>query len=163
MNDKTLIRAASAGDISLLSEIIRVSFRDVAERFNLTIDNCPKHPSNYTDEWIEKDLARGVTFYILENGSTPAGCVALEKASDDLCYLERLAVLPGHRRKGIGKKLVDHVFFQASAQGAKRISIGVIADDAQLKQWYKKIGFAEGETKKYEHLPFDVMFMTYIL
>jgi len=43
------------------------------------------------------------------------------------------------------------------------VSIGIIANDTQLKQWYKKIGFAEGETRKYEHLPFDVMFMTYIL
>lgn len=161
MNGKMHVRTANADDISMLAEMIRLSFRDVAKRFNLTLENCPKHPSNCTNEWIEGDFARGVTFYVLEDGGTPAGCVALEKASGDLCYLERLAVLPEHRHKGAGKALVDHVFSQASALGAKQISIGIIADDAPLKQWYKKIGFVEGETRKYEHLPFDVMFMTY--
>ena len=157
------IRTANADDISLLSSIIRAAFRDVAERFNLTPENCPKHPSNCADEWIERDLARGVTFYILEDGGTPAGCVALEKAGDDVCYLERLAVLPEHRRKGVGKALVDHVFSQARDLGAKRTGIGIIAEDAQLKRWYRKIGFVEGETRKFEHLPFLVMFMTYDL
>jgi ribosomal protein S18 acetylase RimI-like enzyme len=160
MNDEMRIRAANADDIPMLSEIIRASFRDVAERFNLTPENCPKHPSNCTNDWVARDLDRGVTFYVLEDGGAPAGCVALEKASDDLCYLERLAVLPERSRKGIGKALVDHVFSQASTLGARKISIGIIADDAQLKQWYEKIGFAEAGTREYDHLPFRVMFMT---
>jgi len=157
----TNIRAANTTDIPLLSDLICTSFRDVAERFNLTLENCPKHPSNCTDEWVKRDLARGVTFYILEDGDKPVGCVALEKASDDLCYLERLAVLPEHRQKGFGKTLVDHVFSQSKALGAKKVSIGIIANDDRLKRWYQKIGFDEGETKEYEHLPFSIMFMTH--
>ena len=44
------IRKASSGDSSMLSGIIRESFCDVAERFGLTSENCPKHPSNCTQE-----------------------------------------------------------------------------------------------------------------
>ena len=159
----THIRTANAADIPLLVDLMRGSFRDVAERFSLTPENCPKHPSNCTDEWVERDFARGVIYYILEDGGTLAGCVALEKASDSLCYLERLAVLPDHRREGHGKALVEHVFSQAKELGAGQISIGIIANNTPLMQWYQKIGFAESETRRYEHLPFLVMFMTYRL
>ncbi len=155
------IRKADSGEISALSGLIRDAFRDVAETFGLTRENCPKNPSNLTDEWIENDLDRGVIYYILENDGISAGCVALEKAGPDLCYLERLAVLPANRRNGFGKALVDHVFAQARSLGAKKISIGIIADDTDLKRWYRKLGFVELETQAFEHLPFLVTFMSY--
>jgi N-acetylglutamate synthase-like GNAT family acetyltransferase len=157
------IRKGSSKDISLLSELIRLSYRDVADRFKLTPANCPKHPSNYTDEWVENDFRRGVSYYILEHEGIAAGCVAIEKANADLCYLERLAVLPHEREKGLGRQLVKHVFHKARKLGTKNISIGIIARQTELKQWYQKIGFIEGETKKFSHLPFRVTFMTYEL
>lgn len=164
MTAKTIsIREADAGEAPLLSGLIRDSFRDVAERFSLTPENCPKHPSNCDLEWIENDFARGVTYYILEHSGTPVGCVALEKASSDICYLERLAVLEENRRQGFGRALVDHVFVEAKALGTKQIGIGIIAADTELKLWYQKIGFTEEETKEFEHLPFLVTFMTYEL
>ena len=144
----TYIRAAGSDDIPVLSGLIRVSFRDVAERFALTFENCPKHPSNCTDEWIENDFARGVAYYILESGGTPVGCVALEKANPDLCYLERLGVLPQSRRKGFGKELVDHVFSEARALGARKVSIGIISGDTELKLWYQRIGFVEKDDRR---------------
>ena len=155
------IREANSTDMSLVSGLIRESFRDVARRFGLTLENCPKHPSNCTDEWIENDFARGVTYYILETNRTEVGCVALEKANSDLCYLERLGVLPEARQNGFGRSLVDHVISQATLFRAKQISIGIIGDDTELKRWYQRIGFVEGETKEFEHLPFLVTFMTY--
>jgi len=157
------IRQADSGDITVLSSLIRDSFRTVAERFNLTPQNCPKHPSNCTDDWVQNDIARGVEYYILEHNGTPAGCAALEKAAPDLSYLERLAVLPEMRKKGFGKTLVDHVSDQAKASDAEKIGIGIISDDIELKEWYRKIGFVEGETKEFPHLPFMVTFMTYEL
>ena len=163
MTSEIRIRAADSNDISLLAGLVRECFQDVAERFGLTLENCPKHPSHCTDEWIEKDLARGVTYFILENDVMALGCVAIEKASSDICYLERLGVLPEARRNGYGRALVDHIISRANHIGAKQISIGIIADDTELMRWYLKIGFAEGGTKYFDHLPFLVLFMTYAL
>jgi N-acetylglutamate synthase-like GNAT family acetyltransferase len=103
------IRVCTQKDIGALVEIIRKSFQDVAERFDLTPENAPRHPSNCTEDWIQKDMERGVTYFVVENENLVAGCVALEQANPDVCYLERLAVLPGQRRRGFGKKLVTHV------------------------------------------------------
>ena len=152
---------ANSTDVSLVSGLIRESFGDVARRFGLTLENCPKHPSNCTDEWIENDFARGITYYILESNRKAVGCVALEKSNPDLCYLERLGVLQKARRNGFGRALVGHVISQATLCGAKQISIGIIGKDTELKRWYQRIGFVEGETKEFEHLPFLVTFMTY--
>jgi GNAT superfamily N-acetyltransferase len=157
------IKKAGPADVSLLTGLIRDSFRDVAERFGLTLENCPKHPSNYTGEWIKKDLARGVTYYILERDGEPVGCAAIEQASTDLCYLERLAVLPGERCNGFGRALVNNVLIKAATLGAQEVGIGIIAQHTELKEWYRKIGFVEDETKDYEHLPFRVTFMKYTL
>jgi GNAT superfamily N-acetyltransferase len=157
------IRKANSQDVSVLSGLIRDSFYDVAERFGITPENCPKHPSNCVDEWIEKDFGRGVNYYILEKNGLSEGCVALEKSSPDIFYLERLAVRPEVRGRGGGEKLVRHAFSEAKALGAKEISIGIIASDKELRDWYKKIGFLEEKTKKFKHLPFLVTFMRYEL
>ena len=160
---KAIIRKAGTNDVPVLSALIRNSFRDVAERFNLTPDNCPTHPSNCTDEWIDKDIHRGVAFYILEDKGLPLGCVALEQAEDDVCYLERLGVLPAERQRGFGTVLVEHVFTEAGTFDAKHVSIGIIAEDSALKRWYGKIGFIEQETRIFPHLPFNVTFLNYKL
>jgi N-acetylglutamate synthase-like GNAT family acetyltransferase len=154
------IRQAGPDDIPMLGALIRKAFTDVAERFGLTPANCPKHPSNYTSEWVAGDLDRGVTYFILSHDGKPVGCVGLEQAGPTQCYLERLAVLPSHRRRGFGRALVDHVLKRASHLGAAKVAIGIIAGDTVLKDWYAGIGFVEGPTKTFAHLPFEVLFMS---
>ena len=155
------IRIAGREDVPALAETIRISFRDVAERFRLTLENCPKHPSNCTADWIIRDMARGVSYFVLESDGLISGCVALERADPDLCYLERLAVLPANRRCGYGHALVERSLTEAGRLGAARVSIGIIAQHTELKHWYQKLGFVEGDTKEITHLPFKVMFMSY--
>jgi GNAT superfamily N-acetyltransferase len=85
----------------------------------------------------------------------------MEKPDGDMFYLERLAVLPEKRRNGTGRVLVEHVLAEAERGGANRVGIAIIADQTDLKNWYRKIGFVEGETKAFAHLPFRVTFLTY--
>ncbi len=155
-----IIRQASKGDIEVLISILRNSYRNVAERFELTKGNCPKFLGFCAKERAKSDFEKGIKYYILEQDHQPRGCVALEKASQDVCYLERLAVLPRHRRKGYGKMLVNHLFEQARKNGIQRVEIGMISKDRKLKNWYKKLGFVQTGTKKFDHLPFIVAFMS---
>ena len=157
------IRTADAADIDLLATLIKRSHADVAHKFNLTPENCPKHPSNCTAAWIENDLERGVRYYLADWHGETVGCVAFEQASPEMGYLERLSVLPENRRNGIGCRLVDRVFQEAAVLCVSQIGIGVIADFSELKKWYKKLDFREGETKTFTHLPFRVLLMSYRL
>ncbi|OHB61745.1 MAG: hypothetical protein A2Z38_11355 [Planctomycetes bacterium RBG_19FT_COMBO_48_8] len=154
-----MIKQANEADISILVTLIRSSFRDVAEKFKITAENCPKSPAFYTKERLEEDFKKGLRYFILEQDGQARGCVALEKASPDVCYLERLAVPPEYRRKGCGKILVNHIFDEARKTGVKRVEIGVISKNRKLKNWYKKFGFVQKGTKKFDHLPFTVAFM----
>ena len=153
------IRLATREEAPRLAGIIRAAFRDVAERFGLTAETAPTHPSFCTAAWIEKGLDKGVRYYLGEDGARAWGCVALERANPHLCYLERLAVLSEYRRTGLGKALVDHVVTEARALGARRVEIAIIADHRELRDWYLRLGFSAIKTVRFERLPFAVMFM----
>jgi N-acetylglutamate synthase-like GNAT family acetyltransferase len=154
------VRNCTRDDMGILAETIRESFKDVALRFGLTPENCPRHPSNCTRDWIDKDMERGVTYFVIEKENAVAGCVALERAKAGTYYLERLAVLPGERRRGLGQILVTHVLSEAVHSGASHVNIGIIEEQKELKRWYERLGFVEGESREFDHLPFRVTFMS---
>jgi N-acetylglutamate synthase-like GNAT family acetyltransferase len=157
------IRKGKESDIGIISDVIQKSYATVAQRYGLTLENCPKHPSNCTAEWIVNDMDRGVAYFVAESGKTVIGCIAIEKATDETCYLERLSVIPDERNQGVGLKLVTFFIDEAERLGYRKIGIGLIAKQHDLKLWYQRIGFAETGKKTFDHLPFDVAFMEYDL
>lgn len=158
-----MIKEATLNDREVLVKLIRDSFCDVARRFSLTKDNCPKHLSNCTSSWIESDISHGVQYYILYMDKNLIGCVAIEKPNADVCYLERLSVLPEMRGKHFGIRLVQHALECAALKGARKVSIGIIDEQTELKEWYRQLGFVEMRTKSFQHLPFTVCLMEYEL
>ena len=154
-----VIRQANKSDISILLTLLRDSFKEVAKRFDLTVKNCPKYVAFYTKERLASDFEKGMKYYILLQDNRPCGCIALEQASPDVCYLGRLAVLPRHRNKGYGKALVNHILDRAQEIGVKRVELGMISKERKLKNWYRKFGFVNKGTKKFDHFPFTVAFM----
>jgi GNAT superfamily N-acetyltransferase len=157
------ITDATEADAALLASLIRGAFADVAERFGLTPENAPNHPSNCTPEWIQSAFARGVRYYLLRGPQGAVGCVALEHAEAEVCYLGRLGVLPPFRGRGLGKALVDHVVEKARELDARRVELGIISAEAGLRKWYEKLGFSATDTVQFEHLPFEVTFMRKVL
>jgi len=140
-------------------EIIRSSFKTVRDKFNLTRDNCPTHPSfiTYDDLLILKN--KGLNFFGFFEKNLQIGFVATEKAGKDAYYIEKLAVLPDYRRRGHGKSLMLFAMDYVKKSDGRTISIGVINEDSLLKNWYMELGFKETTTKKFSHLPFTVCFM----
>lgn len=155
------IRETTPNDVATIAMLVSQSNRDVAQKFGLNAGNCPKHPSFYTTGWVESDLARGERYFILEDDSKPLACVAFETPCVGLAYLNRLSVLPQHRRHGLGARLVEHIIDLARAGAIQTISIGVIGEYTELRCWYEKLGFVTGETKRFPHLPFSVTYMAY--
>lgn len=157
--ERASVRMADAGDISTLAMLVSESNKDVALKFGLNAQNCPKHPSFCTEAWIESDLARGERYFILEEGGAAVGCVAYERPGPGRAYLNRLSVLPGHRKRGAGARLVRHIVEMAAADSVQSISIGVIGEHEELTRWYETLGFTRGEVKRFPHLPFSVQYM----
>ncbi|MFZ3046591.1 MAG: GNAT family N-acetyltransferase [Desulfatirhabdiaceae bacterium] len=106
-------------------------------------------------------MLRGVRYFILYSDENPIGCVGVEKSGTDICYLERLSVLPAMRGKYYGIRLVQHALGYAASKGAIRVGIGIIDEQTELKEWYRHIGFVETQTKSFPHLPFTVCLMEF--
>ena len=153
------VKKVDAEDASLLNFVIRQCFADVAKRFELTPENCPTHPSNSTIEKVKEQMAEGVEFFLKIDRGIPAGCVGLEKADEDTCYVVRLGVLPGRRKRGFGEELLEKAVSEAREMGVKTVSAAIIDQDVELKKWYEKRGFAETETRDFDRLPFRVAFL----
>jgi GNAT superfamily N-acetyltransferase len=151
---------ATEGDAETLAHIIRQAFTTVALWFGLTQENAPRHPSNCTSEWVREGFAKGIRYFLLTTPEGPAGCIALERSNDDVYYLERLAVLPGQQRRGLGEALVNSAVDRARELGAKRVELGMVAAQAELRRWYEKLGFKMRDIVQFEGAPFEVGFMT---
>lgn len=154
---------AGREDAARIALIVSRSNRDVAELFGINVENNPKHPSFYTEDWVISDMDRGEVYFLYVEDNQAFGCVAFEHPRPDTAYLNRLSVLPEHRHKGIGALLVKHIINQAHGKHIDKISLGIIAAHDVLKMWYLGLGFIEKETKQFSHLPFDVTFMHYEL
>jgi ribosomal protein S18 acetylase RimI-like enzyme len=154
-----LIREIHDNEIDASASVIGSSFMTVAKDFHITQENCPTNPAFITSEKMMESKNKGIKFFGLFRSDIQIGCVAIEKAKDDVFYMERLAVVPEHRHKGYGKELTDFVLKYAGSQGGKKVSIGIINENIELKNWYTKYGFTETSIKKYDHLPFTVCFM----
>jgi ribosomal protein S18 acetylase RimI-like enzyme len=141
------------------ARVVRDAFRTVALDFNLTRENSPTHPSFMTTGRLQEDRNKGVRFFGLFTGDRHIGFIAIERADAALYYVERLAVLPEYRHRGYGKKLMEFAFEYVRANGGKKVSIGIINEQAVLKNWYKELGFEEVSAREFAHLPFTVCFM----
>jgi diamine N-acetyltransferase len=153
------IRQATDANAELVATIISRSFVDVAIRFSLTRENCPKHPSKCIPGWVRQDQKRGVQYFIAEEDGAPSGCMALEAVSVELRDRQRLAVVPDRRGRGTGRALVEHAIAHAKATDGSRVSLSIIAKHVELRERYVRLGFRAGATKSFPHLPFAVLFM----
>lgn len=141
------------------ANVIRNSFITVADEFKITRENAPTNPAFLGSDSLIKMKEKGAEMFGAYADNICVGFVAVEKASDDIYYMERLAVMPEYRHNGYGGELVDFVFDFVKKSGGKKVSIGIINENKILKYWYIKHGFIETGIKAFNHLPFDVCFM----
>lgn len=154
------IKMATVDQVNEISKLISVSNKDVAEKFDINLDNNPKHPSFCNQDWVLSDFERGEEYFIYRVKGVALGCVAFENPRPGVAYLNRLSVLPEYRGQGVGEALVSYAVNYGEAKNIQRISIGIIAKHTKLKAWYIKLGFVGGTIKAFPHLPFDVQYMS---
>ncbi len=167
MFKKTVYKTSDPADITLpmiyevekheLNEcldVIHQSFRTVADQFNLTMENCPKHTSFIPLSFLETQMNWGWNMFALYAGKKIIGYVSLSKEKDNTFELHNLSVLPEYRHKGFGKQLLDFAKEKVLSLGGSTIKIGIIEESDVLKNWYISNGFVRTGTKKYDHLPF---------
>jgi predicted GNAT family N-acyltransferase len=63
----------------------------------------------------------------------------------------------------LGRALVERALADTRRSGASTVSLGIIAAQKELRDWYESIGFIVTETKAFPHLPFHVTLMAYTI
>lgn len=151
-----LTRLAGLNDAEAVAELVRAAFAEQARHFGLDRENCPSHPSLTDAAAIRRSLERGTRFLVIEQGDRLCGCIGVRQPREDACAVEKLAVHPERQGQGLGTLLLDEAVRVARTDGARWLTASTIDDNAALKTWYARRGFAFVDLAHYDHLPFAV-------
>lgn len=148
-------------DFARLAQLLNEAFATVAKEFGLTKENSPTNNAFITGDVLQSQLTENREFYCYEDKGELIGFIAIEQSSKepDTFYIEKMAVHPNYRHRGIGRLLMDFATERIAELDGKRISIGLINNNTVLKNWYQAQGFSKFDVKSFEHLPFDVCMM----
>jgi ribosomal-protein-alanine N-acetyltransferase len=95
------------------------------------------------DAWSEGVLADELTTVVIAEMDGDVVGYATSRVAADLADLTRIAVLPDHRRAGIGRSLVQRIKELAASGGANRMLLEVSAGNDAALNFYAAEGFVE--------------------
>lgn len=153
------IKTVAESDLPACIDVIHRSFATVAAEFGLNEQNCPTNGAFIPLTRLQNDYNKGDTMFGLYECGMLVGFMQLSKKDDGIYALEKLGVLPEHRHNGYGKKLIQFAARKVCEFDGNKISIGIIEQNTQLKNWYAANGFIHTGIKVFGHLPFTVRFM----
>jgi len=132
---------AVAGDVPQLVELLGILFTQEAEL------NPNPEKQRRALEIILAQPARA-RIYVARDGDAVVAMAALHFTTSTaeggkVAWFEDCIVRPEHRRKGIGKDLLEFVIAQARAEGALRVMLLTDGDNERAQALYRKAGFAD--------------------
>lgn len=137
-------------DIPTLVHIARVTFADTFNNNTAPDDMQEFLDTAYAPAQLTKELhTPGTTFWFVTVDGTPAGylklnidqAVTADVKADNALELERIYILPDHKRQGLGGKLFDHALHMAKEFHKPTIALGVWEHNEPAKSFYAKRGF----------------------
>lgn len=155
-----MIREAKQDDIPACVEVIRKSFKTVADEFGFTPENAPRFTAFATDEGrltYQMLVEKRPMFVYCDDGRILGYCSVLVR--DGECELSNLSVLPEYRHKGIGRQLVERAESETVRLGGDMMKLGIVEENKVLRAWYESLGFSHSGTEKFDFFPFTCGYM----
>ncbi|MEO1258817.1 MAG: GNAT family N-acetyltransferase [Bacteroidota bacterium] len=146
-----VIKQVKISEWALLLKISKETFSATFGHLN-TKENFDKYMAeNLTEACVKKELANTDStfyFYYLENKL--AGYTKLnenkaqtETGLENAIEVERFYLYKAFQGKGLGRKMMEHVFQIARKKNRSRIWLGVWEKNKSAIKFYEKLGFAE--------------------
>jgi [ribosomal protein S18]-alanine N-acetyltransferase len=115
--------------------------------------------SVFADPWSSNDFAEcvstGVLFLVADERGAVVGYVVARSARDEGEILN-LGVAGAHRRRGIGRRLVERALARLEARGVQMVYLEVRESNAVARELYRSLGFAEvGRRGRYYNHPVE--------
>lgn len=128
------LREATEVDAETVTSILRAAFEEYHGRLD-----PPSGAHAETADTVREKMKTACVILALA-GEEASGCVFCQPGEGHL-YFSRLAVLPAHRRQGLGQALIEHVEARARAMRLPRVRLGVrIVLDGQ-RAYYERLGY----------------------
>jgi ribosomal protein S18 acetylase RimI-like enzyme len=127
---------AGIGDVDAIAQLLH--------DFNQEFDEPTPPPATLAERF--RHLLDGDDTLVLLGGEGPDGVAVLRFRmaiwSRGLeSYLAELYVVPGRRRRGLGRALMEVALKEARARGADTMDIGVDEPDHAARHLYESLGF----------------------
>lgn len=123
-------------------QVLQAGFATAVAAYGITAQNTPSNPAFWAAGAIDRVVAGGCELFGEEASERLVGCAFVGPSREPLARsLRHLAVLPSERHRGIGARLVEEAAERARAGGARTLTIGVVAQNRSLTQWYHRLGF----------------------
>ncbi|RKG92959.1 GNAT family N-acetyltransferase [Corallococcus terminator] len=129
------MREATSGDAGLLSRVLREAFEEYRGRLD-----PPSSAHDKTEAVVTRELRDGGAF-VVEADGLPQGCVFFHPKEDHV-YLDRLAVLPAFRGRGLSLQLMRAVEARTRELGHTRVRLSVRLALTSHHAWYASQGYA---------------------
>jgi ribosomal-protein-alanine N-acetyltransferase len=104
------------------------------------------HAESLTTGWSADDIGRLLAlpgaFVAVASEDVPCG-FALARTAADEAEIVTLAVVPGRRRRGIGRALVEGVLAEARRRDCRSVFLEVAADNEAARRLYQGCAFRE--------------------
>jgi diamine N-acetyltransferase len=141
------------------AQVIRDSFRTVADDLGLTPEHWPSYVAFIDDAELPRLAEEGLSFYAEFEGDRQIGVFGAKLREDGKFWVEKVAVLPECRHRRVGRRLMEFACALARDAGAKVVRLATVDDNQVLKQWYVGMGFLQVELRHFEHVPYPVCLM----
>lgn len=156
-----MIRKAEKQDLAECVDVIRSSFRTVADEFGFTEENAPRFTAFATtrERLLYHYEQEKRPMFVYEDSGRIIGYYSLQRINDRECELNNLCVLAQYRHKGAGKRLFEHAVSEARRLGCVEMKIGIVEENKRLRKWYEENGAEHSGTEKYDFFPFTCGYM----
>jgi ribosomal protein S18 acetylase RimI-like enzyme len=128
------LREATEADAETVASILRAAFEEYRGRID-----PPSGAHAETGETVREKMKSACVILALAGGEA-AGCIYCQPGEGYL-YFSRLAVLPAHRRQGLGRALIEHIEERARAMRLPRVRLGVRVVLDHQRAYYERLGY----------------------
>lgn len=129
-----VLREAVPEDAPVLATLLREAFEEYRGRLD-----PPSSAHDKSEETVRQELRDGGAF-LASDDTGPLGCVFFHPRADHV-YLDRLAVRPAFRGRGVARALVDAVESRAQALGHTRVRLSVRLALKDHHVYYARLGY----------------------
>jgi len=156
------IRVQSNEEIKAAVQCMNDAFSEVAVQFNLNKQNAPHNGAFLEFGKLKSEIISGTVLFaaINEENLDVVGCAGYKVKTEQKVELVRFAVRKCYRGLGIGVGLLKGLEKHIVSEGYSEITLGCIAEDMHLVDYYIKQGFRLMSTKSFKRLPHKVSFMS---